>query len=88
LDALPEMGLIAHKPKGSIYVWARVQEGNGGAYAEEVLADAHVSIAPGAAYGPGGTEYVRFSLGVPDDRFDAALERLKSWYTKRHVAVR
>lgn len=88
MEALPEMGLTAHKPKGSIYVWARVQDGDGGAYAEEVLTHAHVSIAPGAAYGPGGTQYVRFSLGVPDDRFDLALERLKSWYAKRQVAAR
>jgi LL-diaminopimelate aminotransferase len=88
LAALPEIGLTAHKPKGSIYVWAHVQEGDGGAYAEDVLARAHVSIAPGAAYGPGGTEYVRFSLGVPDDRFDVALERLKSWYANGRTSVR
>jgi LL-diaminopimelate aminotransferase len=88
LAALPEMGLTAHKPKGSIYVWARVLEGDGGVYAEEVLANAHVSIAPGAAYGPGGTQYVRFSLGVPDDRFDLALDRLKSWYASRQAVVR
>jgi LL-diaminopimelate aminotransferase len=88
LAVLPEIGLAAHKPRGSIYVWARVQDGDGGTYAEEVLTQAQVSIAPGAAYGPGGTQYVRFSLGVPDSRFDVALERLKSWYAKRQVAVR
>jgi LL-diaminopimelate aminotransferase len=88
MDVLPEIGLTAHKPKGTIYVWARVQEGDGGTYAEGVLTGAHVSIAPGAAYGPGGEQYVRFSLGVPNDRFDAALERLKSWYANRRVATR
>ncbi len=88
LAVLPEIGLTAHKPKGSIYVWARVQAGDGGAYAEEALTHAYVSMAPGAAYGPGGRQYVRFSLGVPDDRFDEALERLKSWYAKRQVAAR
>lgn len=83
LAVLPEIGLSAHKPKGSLYVWARVQDGDGQTYAEEALTHAHVSIAPGGAYGPGGTQYVRLSIGVPDDRFDAALERLKSWYARR-----
>ena len=83
MAALPEIGLSAQKPKGSIYVWARVERGDGQTYAEAALSQAHVSIAPGAAYGPGGTQHVRFSLGVPDDRFDVALERLKSWYANQ-----
>jgi aspartate/methionine/tyrosine aminotransferase len=47
------------------------------------LINAHVSVAPGAIYGPGGTQYVRFSVGVPDDRLDEALDRLQRWYGKR-----
>jgi LL-diaminopimelate aminotransferase len=83
LAVLPEIGLSAQKPKGSLYVWARVKGGDSQAYVEEALTRAYVSIAPGAAYGPGGTEYVRLSVGVPDDRFDLALDRLKSWYASR-----
>jgi LL-diaminopimelate aminotransferase len=85
LEALPYIGLSAHKPKGSLYVWGRVQDSahDGAWYAEEALMKAHVSVAPGAIYGPGGAEYVRFSVGVPDDRLETALERLKKWYTTR-----
>ena len=83
LDALPHIGLTAHKPKGSLYVWGRVAEGDGASYAEQALMKAHVSIAPGAIYGPGGTNYVRFSVGVADDRLEEALARLKKWYTSR-----
>ena len=83
LAILDEIGLSAQKPKGSLYVWARVQDGDGRTYAEEALNVAHVSLAPGAAYGPGGEAYVRLSVGVPDDRFDVALERLKSWRWNR-----
>jgi LL-diaminopimelate aminotransferase len=86
LAVLPEIGLVALKPKGSIYVWARAQGRDGGEYADEALTRAHVSITPGAAYGPGGTNYVRLSLGVPDERFDLALERLKDWYSQKHRA--
>ncbi len=83
LETLPEIGLTAQKPKGSLYVWARVLEGDGAKYAEEALMKAHVSVAPGAIYGPGGTNYVRFSIGIADDRLEEALTRLKKWYSAR-----
>lgn len=78
MEVLPYIGLEAFKPKGSLYVWARVLSGDGQSYAERVLEKAHVSIAPGELYGPGGKQYVRLSLGVSDDRLDEALERLKT----------
>ena len=83
LRVLPEIGLQAHKAKGSIYIWARVVSGTAESYIHGALNDAHVSIGPGAAYGPGGEDYVRISLGVPDDRLEIALERLKTWYAQR-----
>jgi LL-diaminopimelate aminotransferase len=82
-DTLPQIGLSALKPKGSIYIWARVESGSGEAYVKEALNHAHVSIAPGEMYGPGGAGYVRISMSVPDDRLEAALDRLKSWYARR-----
>jgi LL-diaminopimelate aminotransferase len=82
-EVLPQIGLTAHKPKGSIYLWARVESGSGEAYVKEALQHAHVSIAPGEMYGPGGAGYVRISMSVPDDRLEIALNRLKSWYAKR-----
>jgi LL-diaminopimelate aminotransferase len=83
MEILPEIGLSAQRPHGTLYVWARVEDGDGQTYAEEALNIAHVSIAPGEAYGPGGKQYVRFSVGMTDDRFDLALERLKGWYANR-----
>lgn len=80
LATLPHIGLEAKTPKGSLYVWAKVQNSSGADYAEQALLQAHVSIAPGSMYGPGGTNYVRFSFGTPDDRLEQALERLKKWY--------
>jgi LL-diaminopimelate aminotransferase len=83
--ALPQIGLSGHTPQGSLYVWGRVENGlgDGTKYAEEALMKAHVSVAPGGIYGPGGANYVRFSVGVPDTRLDEALERLKKWYGTR-----
>lgn len=83
MAALTSLGLSAQSPKGSLYVWAKVENGSGAAYAEECLQVAYVSITPGAVYGPGGVNYVRFSLGVPDIQFDLALDRMKTWYNNK-----
>lgn len=83
MAALPDIGLSASVPGGAMYVWGKVEEGDVAQYVEDALTQAHVSIAPGLAYGPGGQRHVRISLGVPDDQLDAALERLRSWYANR-----
>jgi LL-diaminopimelate aminotransferase len=83
LEILPAIGLEAMVPKGSLYIWARVVDGNGDSYVDEALEGALVALAPGSAYGPGGKNYVRISLGVPDDRLVLALERLQHWYCLR-----
>jgi len=81
--ALPYMGLEGYKTSGSLYVWARVLDGDSTKYVEDALTQARVSLAPGGMYGPGGDPYVRFSLGMTDERIDESLERLKTWYAAR-----
>jgi LL-diaminopimelate aminotransferase len=80
MAALPEIGLEAEKPCASLYVWAKVLHGDALGYIDRALDEAHVSLAPGSAYGPGGDGYIRLSLGTPDARLDEALARLKTWY--------
>lgn len=77
---LPDIGLSARLPKGAMYIWAQVLKGDDQLYIREALTHAHVALAPGSAYGPGGEGYVRLSIGVPDDKLDTAIERLKQWY--------
>jgi LL-diaminopimelate aminotransferase len=86
LEALPSIGLVAHKPKGSLYIWGRVLAGDGDSYVDAALREELVALAAGSAYGPGGKQYVRISLGVPDDRLTAALDRLKHWYSSYKTA--
>src|SRR5664280_289418 len=75
--ALREAGMRLAAPKGTIYLWAPVPEGHtSGSFAELVLNQADVIVSPGAAYGPSGEGYVRFSLTVSDDRLRAAVERI------------
>lgn len=82
-DFLPEIGLTAAKPKGSLYIWGKVESGDGKTYVDQALNEAHVSLAPGGEYGTGGESYVRISLGVPDDRLEMALERMQKWYASK-----
>jgi LL-diaminopimelate aminotransferase len=78
LAHLAGAGLDAHKPLGAMYVWAKTQIGDGDQYVGAALDTAHVTLTPGSAFGPGGHEYVRISLGTPDDRLQLALQRLQT----------
>jgi LL-diaminopimelate aminotransferase len=83
VEALPHIGLAASHPKGSLYIWGEVLAPalDGDSYVQHALEHAHVSLAPGSMYGPGGAPYVRISLCTPDARLDEALARLSNWYS-------
>lgn len=82
MSALPHIGLTALTPDGSLYVWARVRERTVEDYIEQALSKAHVSLAPGIAYGPGGSQHIRISISVSTPKLEQALQQLQSWYTK------
>ncbi len=84
LNALSDIGLTAEKRPGSLYIWAKPLRGSATQYVERALSDAHVSLAPGEAYGPGGANYIRMSIAVPEQRLTEALDRLKVWYSTSH----
>jgi len=78
VDAVNGMGLRAARPRGSLYVWARVPEGHtSGDFCQRMLEEAHVSLAPGVAYGSCGEGYVRISLTSADERLVEAMDRLR-----------
>ena len=77
VEALRKIGVEVNSPKGTIYLWARVPEGQTSAgFCERVLEEAAVVISPGSAYGPSGEGFIRMSLTVPDDRLNEAAERI------------
>ncbi|MEN6430862.1 MAG: LL-diaminopimelate aminotransferase [Coriobacteriales bacterium] len=79
MSALGSIGLEAETPKATIYVWAKVPSGYSSAdYAAKLLDEANVIVAAGTAYGPYGEGYIRISLTTPDDRLEAAIERIKN----------
>ena len=77
VSALRAIGIPVTPPRGTIYVWAPVPEGETSAgFTERVLEDAGVVISPGSAFGPSGEGFVRMSLTTPDDRLNEAAERI------------
>ncbi len=78
VDAVNGMGLRAERPQASLYVWAAVPEGyTSGSFCQRMLEEAHVSLAPGVAYGPHGEGYVRLSLTNSDERLAEAMDRMR-----------
>jgi LL-diaminopimelate aminotransferase len=78
--ALRAIGLRVEPPKASLYVWARLPEGERSIdFAGRLLDDTGVVVTPGIGYGARGEGYVRLSLTTPDDRVDEGLRRLASW---------
>jgi LL-diaminopimelate aminotransferase len=77
--ALREIGVEVDPPRGTIYVWAPVPEGETSvSFAEKVLEEAGVIVSPGSLYGPSGEGYFRISLTTPDELLTEAVQRLRA----------
>lgn len=78
IEVLRALGLRVDPPKASLYVWARLPEGerSSAEFAARLIDATGVVVTPGASYGDAGEGYIRISLTTPDDRLDEALDRL------------
>ena len=78
VGTLRDIGVEVTPPKGTIYVWAPVPEGQSStSFAELVLDEAAVVVSPGSMFGPSGEGFFRISLTTPDERLGEALERMR-----------
>ena len=83
LRALETIGLHVAPPKASLYVWARVPEGETSAsFTEKILDECAIVVTPGSGYGQYGEGYIRLSLTIGDADLDRGLERLVNWSAK------
>ena len=84
LETLRYIGLEARPPRASLYVWARLPEGQKSSeFATRLLDEAGVVVIPGLGYGPSGDGYIRLSLTTPDAWLQEGLARLRAWHDKR-----
>lgn len=78
VSAFADVGVPVKPPLGSVYVWLPTPGGRSSAgFAEELLEEAAVVVAPGSGYGANGEGYFRISLTVPDDRLREAMARIR-----------
>jgi len=80
VDTLNSIGLEAHPPKASLYVWAKVPEGyTSKEFATSLLEQVGVVVTPGLGYGEHGEGYIRLSLTIADASLVKGLSLLSGW---------
>ena len=69
-----------------MFLWAKIPEAyqslGSMKFAEKLIKEASVAVAPGIGFGQGGEGYVRFGLIVEDERTEKALENLRQLFIK------
>jgi len=65
------------KESVGLFVWARLpnDEGSAEAFIDKILLEKHVFITPGSIFGNKGQGYIRFSLCVPEEKIQQAINR-------------
>ncbi len=81
IDGLAKIGWETPKPKATMYLWipipAPFRDMGSLAFAEKIIKETGIVVAPGVGFGPGGEGFIRMSLVTHDNRFHDALLRLK-----------
>jgi aminotransferase len=76
-DALADIGWHADKPPGSFFCWLPVPAGHTSvSFADLLLEQADVVVAPGSGFGANGEGYVRLGLLTTEDRLKEVAERI------------
>lgn len=84
VGALYEHGIACPAPKGSFFVWMPVANGfTSEPFADYLLEEANVAVAPGVGFGRHGDGYVRIGLLTTEDRLREAAGRIAQALKKR-----
>ena len=86
IDGLARIGWHIERPKGTMFVWARIPE----PYAELTslefatlcVQEAKVALSPGSGFGPGGEGFIRFALVENEQRIQQAVRHMRKGLTK------
>jgi alanine-synthesizing transaminase len=81
IDGLARVGWDIEKPKGTMFVWARIpepyEELGSLEFAKLLVREAKVAVAPGMGFGPGGEGFVRFALVENEQRISQAVRGVR-----------
>ena len=89
-EGLQRIGWEVEKPRGSMFVWARVPEehtrGKGTIeYALDLMEYAEVAIAPGRAFGENGEHYMRIALVENEQRLRQAIRNISRFIQEKPI---
>jgi LL-diaminopimelate aminotransferase len=80
VETLNSVGMQNTRPCAALYVWTRVPEGwTSEGFAQELLEQTGVVVAPGPFFGAAGEGYVRLSITAPTERVREAMARLRAF---------
>jgi alanine-synthesizing transaminase len=86
IDGLARIGWHIEKPKGTMFVWARIPEPYSEMtsleFATMCVQEGKVALSPGSGFGPGGEGFVRFALVENEKRIQQAVRQLRKALTK------
>ncbi|MBI3333164.1 MAG: aminotransferase class I/II-fold pyridoxal phosphate-dependent enzyme [Candidatus Omnitrophica bacterium] len=81
VKGMHEIGWEVPSPKATFYIWAHIPPKFSGLtsleFAQLLVDEAGVVVAPGTGFGEYGEGYVRFALVEPEHRLKIALERIR-----------
>lgn len=87
VDGMAKLGWVIPRPKATMYLWAPIPESfrkmGSLDFAEKLLRETGVAVAPGAGFGPAGEGFIRIALVTHDNRFHDALLRFKKLFQTR-----
>ena len=78
VDALARIGVRAHRPPGTFYLWVAAPGGDAWDLARRLAAEGGALVSPGEFYGPTASDHVRIAVVAPDDRIALVAERLST----------
>ncbi|WP_200974230.1 pyridoxal phosphate-dependent aminotransferase [Echinicola sp. 20G] len=77
------VGAICEKESAGMFVWAKLADKTDPmALVDKLLYENHIFITPGDIFGSNGHGYIRFSLCVPEDTIQEALDRINASWNK------
>lgn len=83
LEAFENAGWKLHKPRASMFVWAKLPESKmylkSLEFSKQLLQHAEVAMSPGIGFGEAGDEYVRIALIENENRIRQAARNIKKY---------
>jgi LL-diaminopimelate aminotransferase len=92
VEGLSRLGWKVNKPLATMYLWAPLPDGfqkmGSLAFAERLVRETGIAVAPGVGFGEAGEGFVRFALVTHDQRFHDVLVRLKKFLSSSRQNAR